>query len=110
MPVGTEALFRRIDAVRSAVETGRPASVSTSTSDLQIDEVYSSVSWKGSKIDLPLTHFWILAALVSDPGQVKSHRELMKASNIVVEPNTITAHVKSIRDAFVAVDSGFQSS
>ncbi len=104
-----EALFRRIDAVRGATRTPATAPAASTQSSLEIDEVYSSASWKGTKIELPLTHFWILSALYSAPGQVKSHRELMQASNIVVEPNTITAHVKAIRDAFTAVDPEFQS-
>ena len=52
--------------------------------------------------------FWIVKELFINPGQVKSHRELMKASNIVVEPNTIAAHVKAIRDAFTRADAEFR--
>ncbi|GAB5451643.1 MAG: proteobacterial dedicated sortase system response regulator [Halioglobus sp.] len=104
-----EALFRRIDAVRGTTRTPGTVPAASTQSSLEIDEVYSSASWKGTKVELPLTHFWILSALHSAPGQVKSHRELMQASNIVVEPNTITAHVKAIRDAFTAVDPEFQS-
>jgi two-component system OmpR family response regulator len=33
----------------------------------------------------------------------------MKSANIVVEPNTITAHIKHIRDRFRAVDNSFNS-
>lgn len=103
-----EALFRRLDALRSAynsTNTTKPAV--THSNDIELDDTYSTVFWKGSKIDLPLTHFWILQELCIHPGQVRSHRDLMKASNIVVEANTITAHVKTIRDAFTRVDSGF---
>jgi two-component system OmpR family response regulator len=104
-----EALFRRLDAIRSSYSQQGPAEAVTGTdTDIELDEVYSTISWKGSKIDLPLTLFWIVQELCSNPGKVKSHRELMKASNIVVEPNTIAAHVKSIRGAFVRADSNFQ--
>lgn len=33
----------------------------------------------------------------------------MKAANLMVEQNTITAHVKSIRDTFTRADPGFRS-
>jgi two-component system OmpR family response regulator len=104
-----EALFRRLDAIREAYAQRAVAETPGSDGeDLQLDEVFSIVFWKGSKIDLPLTHYWIVRELCLNPGQVKSHRDLMKASSIVVEPNTITAHVKTIRDAFSNVDSDFR--
>lgn len=109
--VRIEALFRRLDAIRGAnkgpgraVQPGNGAT----RGDIEFDEVYSTVSWKGTQVDLPLTHFWILRELCLNPGKVKSHRELMKASSIVVEPNTIAAHVKAIRDAFTRADPEFK--
>ena len=66
------------------------------------------MAWKGRQVDLPLTHFWIVRELCASPGKVKNHRELMKAANLVVAPNTITAHVKAIRDAFSRVDPQFR--
>ena len=87
-----EALFRRLDAIHNAYHNKSDTSPAEEQGkDIAFDEVYSTVFWKGSKIDLPLTHFWIVKELFIHPGQVKSHRELMKASNIVVEPNTIAA-------------------
>jgi len=103
-----EALFRRLDAIRSAYSDKSAIKLPGSHgNDIELDDIYSTVFWKGTKIDLPLTHFWILQELCVHPGQVRSHRDLMKASNIVVEANTITAHVKTIRDAFSRVDSDF---
>ena len=104
-----EALFRRLEAIRGAIgpNSADGSTSDTTPSDVQIDEVYSTVLWKGKKVDLPLTHYWIVRELCNHPGQVKNHRELMKACNIVVEPNTITAHVKAIRGVFTALDSNF---
>jgi len=99
-----EALFRRLEAIRSSQDS---AAHQPGDSDILIDETYSTVQWKGERLDLPLTQFWILREMCSNPGQVRSHAELMRAARIVVEPNTIAAHVKAIRDAFLAVDSGF---
>jgi two-component system OmpR family response regulator len=98
-------LFRRLDAIRHAGSGGRPAAGGDAA--MELDEVYSTVHWKGSKIDLPLTHYWIVRELYLNPGKVRSHRDLMKACSIVVEPNTIAAHVKSIRAAFCRADPDF---
>lgn len=100
-----ETLIRRLEAVRGAGAGGRSAS--TDESGLQLDDTYSTVAWQGTRIDLPLTHFWILRELCRHPGEVRSHRDLMKAASIVVEPNTIAAHVKAIRQAFTRLDPDF---
>ena len=106
--VRIEALFRRLDAVRASHHHKAPTVTTGSDNHgIELDDVYSVVFWKGTKIDLPLTLFWIVKELCANPGQVKSHRELMKASSIVVESNTITAHVKTIRDTFSRVDADF---
>ncbi len=98
-------LFRRLDAIRGTASSAQPAAADES--DIELDEVYSTVHWKGNKIDLPLTHYWIVRELYLNPGKVRSHRDLMKASSIVVEPNTIAAHVKTIRAAFCRADPAF---
>lgn len=100
-----ETLIRRLQAVRAAgaVEVPEPAP----GEDLRLDDTYSTVFWKGTRLDLPLTHFWILRELWQSPGEVRSHRELMKAASIVVEPNTIAAHVKAIRQTFTRLDPEF---
>ena len=102
-----EALFRRLEAIRGARDSAGSAGHPPVDADIAIDETYSTAHWKGERIDLPLTQFWILREMCRNPGQVRSHDELMRAASIVVEPNTIAAHVKAIRDAFLAVDSGF---
>ncbi len=45
--------------------------------------------------------------LLTEPRQVKSYQQLMKAAKIYVEPNTITAHIKTIRNRFKAIDETF---
>lgn len=102
-----ETLFRRLDALRAAHGHDSPAGA-TATSDIEIDETHSVIRWQGRQVDLPLTQFWIVRELHRHPGQVRSHRELMKAARVVVEPNTIAAHIKAIRTAFSEIDPDFQ--
>lgn len=104
--VRIEALFRRLEAVRGAVVRSVPPP-EISLGELRVDEQLSCVYWKGVKLELSLTHYWITRELCVTPGQVRSHRDLMKACNTVVEANTITAHMVAIRRAFVAIDPGF---
>lgn len=108
--VRIETLLRRLDAVRAAAQQGMSAlSEGALCDDIALDDVLSQATWKGEPLRLPLTLYWILADLVQHPGKVRSHRELMRAASIVVEPNTITAHVKAIRDAFREVDDSFDN-
>jgi len=100
-----ETLIRRLEAVRAAGVVDAPAL--NAGDGLRLDDTYSTVFWRGTQLDLPLTHFWILRELCLNPGEVRSHRELMKAASIVVEPNTIAAHVKSIRQTFTQLDPEF---
>jgi len=77
--------------------------------DLRIDRERSQAFWKDQLIDLPLTQLWMVAALARSPGNACSHADLMRAAKIVVEPNTIAAHIKSIRQRFRAVDPTFDA-
>lgn len=103
--VRIEALLRRVEAIQQT-DTGQ-GDQCLPQKYLELDEQFSLVHWRGKHIDMPLTQFWILRELSLNPGKVKSHRELMKAASLLVEPNTIAAHVKSIRRAFTAEDPAF---
>ena len=103
--VRIEALFRRLEAIRGA-RSSEPAA-EPGLEGIEFDETYARVFWKGEPVDMPLTHYWIVRELCRLPGQVRSHRDLMKAASLVVEPNTIAAHVKSIRQAFTRNDPEF---
>jgi len=104
--VRLEALFRRLE-VLSTRETTRPNR--SGTSSLTFDRECSQAYWRGTKIDLSLTQYWMLVSLASEPGKVRSHRDLMQAANMVVEPNTIVAHIKAIRNCLKRVDANFDS-
>lgn len=107
--VRIETLLRRI----AALQTASPAPVenepAVSGSELKLDQSTYQAWWKGQLLDLSLTQFWILDELRKGAGQLCSHNALMKAANIVVEPNTIVAHVKSIRSSFKKVDGEFDN-
>ena len=98
------ALFRRIDALEKELAEGDLRRVG----DLCIDTTCLSVDWKGQKISLTVTEFWILNSLVKIPGHVKSRDQLMQDANIFVDDGTVTSHVKRLRRKFEALDDSFQ--
>jgi len=51
--------------------------------------------------------FWLIACLASQHGQVKSRQQLMDAANVVLDDQTITAHIKRIRKKFLSIDEEF---
>jgi len=104
--VRIEALFRRRAALLDQPGSAERAAPSPQRS-LRINDELSSVTWCGKRIALPLTQFWMLRELASQPGKVLSHTDLMRAAKIVVEPNTVTAHIKAIRDAIRQADPQF---
>nr|WP_086937357.1 proteobacterial dedicated sortase system response regulator [Thaumasiovibrio occultus] len=74
---------------------------------LTIDKSRMLVQWQQQPLDLTVTEFWMLYALVQRPGIVKSRDALMEAAHIVVDDNTITSHIKRIRKKFIAIDAQF---
>jgi two-component system OmpR family response regulator len=107
--VRLEALFRRHDLLRSK-DRDIPLMITPPDNggdDVFLDEGASSASWRGQRLDLPLTQYWILRELYQHSGQPRLHSDLMRAASIAVEPNTISAHVKAIRDEFRRIDPTF---
>ena len=97
------ALFRRSDVAQSG----------TTVEDVQhrgaltLDAKRLTAHWKGERIDLTLTEFWMVHALARHPGHVKNRDSLMREANITVDDSTITSHIKRIRRKFQAIDPAF---
>ncbi len=98
------ALFRRIQIM---AEPGAGSTEVIERKKLKIDEQRFSCTWDGVGIDLTLTEFWMVHALVRHVGHVKSRAQLMSESKIVVDDATITSHIKRVRKKFIEVDSSF---
>ena len=97
------ALFRRSDlaaspaAVEDVVERG----------GLALDLKRMTARWRGQRVPLTLTEFWMVHALSRHPGHVKGRDALMRDANIVVDDATISSHIKRIRRKFQALDASF---
>ncbi len=95
-------LLRRVD-VLSANE----AVALLEVGPLSIDQERLQALWRGQPVALTVTEFWLVSSLAINPGQVKSRQQLMDAANVVLDDQTITAHVKRIRKKFHQVDTDF---
>lgn len=97
------AFFRRVDNLanpgenKKIIERGK----------LSLDLNRFSAQWDDQRIDLTLTEFWIVHALVLHPGHVKNREQLMREAKIVVDDATITSHIKRIRNKIIRLDKTF---
>lgn len=107
--VRIEALFHRIEVLTQsdAPPEQKIEQHHLDFGSLKLDKTLLKASWKHKPLDLSLTQFWILCELVTNPGEVKTSEKLMRAAHICVEPNTITAHIKTIRARFRDIDDEF---
>jgi len=95
-------LLRRVE-VLSQSETPTVQSIGP----LSIDQERLVALWREKPVELTVTEFWLIACLASQHGQVKSRQQLMDAANVVLDDQTITAHIKRIRKKFLNIDQEF---
>ncbi len=99
------ALFRRIDALAEE----KPAEERIVRGALELDLKRFSAGWRGQRIELTLTEFWIVHSLARHPEHVKNREQLMRDAELVVDDATITSHVKRVRAKFLAADPAFDA-
>ncbi|OUS25912.1 proteobacterial dedicated sortase system response regulator [Thalassotalea sp. 42_200_T64] len=74
---------------------------------LTINKDRLSIHWQQQIVNTTITEFWMIHSLALNPGHVKSKEQLMNDANIVVDDNTVTAHIKRIRKKFIGQDASF---
>jgi len=99
------ALFRRMDSHAAPAD----GSGQFTRGKLSVDADRMQVTWDDSPAGLTLTEFWLVHALARNPGHVKSRQQLMDAASVVLDDNTITSHIKRIRQKFVDLDKDFDA-
>ncbi|QOC23855.1 proteobacterial dedicated sortase system response regulator [Wenzhouxiangella sp. AB-CW3] len=99
------ALFRRIDAADD--DSRRPQIIRHGA--LELDGEALRASWNGQAVPLTVTEFWMVYALASRSGHVRSRGQLMEAASLVVDDTTVTSHIKRIRRKFQALDGQFEA-
>ena len=102
-----KVLFRRAALDQSA----RPAAEAPlRAGDLELDLQRYTVRWKGAAVNLTVTEFMMLHALVRHPGHVKTRKQLHQDGyphDAYVSDRTIDSHIKRLRRKFEEVDPSF---
>ncbi|MCB1592405.1 MAG: response regulator transcription factor [Alphaproteobacteria bacterium] len=78
--------------------------------DMELDEARHLCTWKGESVNLTVTEFLLVKALVLRPGHVRSRDQLIDMAygeNIYVDDRTVDSHIKRIRNKFKKVDDTF---
>lgn len=76
--------------------------------ELSLDESRMCVRWRDAALELTLTEFRILEALVRRPGRIATYEALMaSAKQGVVTRNTVNTHILHLRKKFKATDPNF---
>ena len=77
--------------------------------ELALDPLWQRTpTWRGQRINLPLTAQRSHATLVQRPGEVVSYEELFEVVKSGRNRDNVRKHVSTIRDAFREVDPGFE--
>ncbi|MFK7889651.1 MAG: response regulator [Granulosicoccus sp.] len=76
---------------------------------LELNRDRMVAKWDQQRVDLTVTEYRLIDCLARDTGQVRSRQQLMDAAELVLDDQTITAHIKRIRAKFLAVDREFSS-
>ena len=98
-------LLRRVDAFAAPESEESVRHVG----QLELHPQRLAARWREQPVDLTVTEYWLVDCLAKNPGQVKSRQQLMEAASLVLDDQTITAHVKRIRAKFMVLDDSFSS-
>ena len=97
-------------AAKSAQKSAQnqAAASATTTSELLLDPLWQRTpTWRGERINLPLTAQRILATLHQRSGEVVSYDELFEVVKSGRNRDNVRKHVSTIRDAFREIDAAF---
>lgn len=77
---------------------------------IELDEARHLCTWRGEPVNLTVTEFLLIKALVTRPGHVRTRDQLIDMAygeNIYVDDRTVDSHIKRIRNKFKKVDDDF---
>jgi DNA-binding response OmpR family regulator len=90
----------------AAAAAGAPAR----SDDPQLDPLRQTApTWRGQRVNLPLTAQRILAALVARKGDVVSYEDLYQVIKSGRNRDNVRKHVSTIRDALREIDPAFDA-
>jgi DNA-binding response OmpR family regulator len=103
----TDTFLEILRAVKDR-PAGKDKGNGAATAELELDPLRQrNPTWRGQRINLPLTAQRILAALFAKRGQVVSYEDLFEVVKSGRNRDNIRKHVSTIRDAFREIDPDF---
>jgi len=97
-----------LEILRVARERRAQAEPAPAAQELSLDPLWQrSPTWRGERVNLPLTAQRILATLYQRRGDVVSYEELFEVVKSGRNRDNVRKHVSTIRDALREVDPGF---
>lgn len=100
--------FLDILRVAKATQAGQQAQLEP-VSELLLDPLWQRTpTWRGERINLPLTAQRILATLYQRAGEVVSYDDLFEVVKSGRNRDNVRKHVSTIRDAFREIDPQFE--
>lgn len=101
-----------LDILRAAKAKGEvpQAAPADAAAELMLDPLWQRTpTWRGQRLNLPLTAQRILAVLFDAKGGVVSYDELFDTVKSGRNRDNVRKHVSTIRDAFREIDPGFDA-
>jgi len=105
-----KVLLRRLALAREAVAA--EAEQLLELGKLQLDLRRYTARWDGRPVQLTVTEFMILRALVRHPGHVKTRQQLVDEgypNDAFVADRTVDSHIKRLRKKLAAADPAFDA-
>jgi two-component system response regulator ChvI len=99
-----------LDILREAKarQAQHAAPATPKASELSLDPLWQrNATWRGERLNLPLTAQRILATLYQNSGQVVSYDELFEVVKSGRNRDNVRKHISTIRDAFREIDPAF---
>ncbi|HTJ96025.1 MAG TPA: response regulator [Rhodocyclaceae bacterium] len=95
-------------ATRNRQTTAAPEVANTNDHELMLDPLWQRTpTWRGERINLPLTAQRILATLYQQRGEVVSYDDLFDVVKSGRNRDNVRKHVSTIREAFREIDPDF---
>ena len=98
-----------LDILRVAASRRGAGAPAGDADELSLDPLWQRTpTWRGQRINLPLTAQRILATLHQRPGEIVSYDELFEVVKSGRNRDNVRKHVATIREAFREIDPAFE--
>ena len=105
-----KVLMRRADSSSLKESDGSQEDQVLKRGGLEMNKTRHLCLWKGQPVDLTITEFLMLYALIEKTGIVKTRDQLIDSAygtNVYIDDRTVDSHIKRLRKKFKDIDQEF---